>query len=46
MHHLPIARTTRSGYCISLKIHLDAISPDQPDRLTFDTPTAKPDHND
>jgi hypothetical protein len=42
MHYLPIARTTRSGYCISLEIHLDAISPDQPDRLTFATPTARP----
>jgi Uncharacterised nucleotidyltransferase len=42
MHHLPIARTIRSGFCISLEIHLDAISPDQPDRLTIATLTEKP----
>jgi hypothetical protein len=42
MHHLPTARTTRSGYCISLEIHLDALSLDQPDRLTLATLTAKP----
>ena len=42
MHHLPIARATRSGYCISLEIHLDAMSPDQHDSLNFTTLTAKP----
>jgi len=42
MHHLPVATTTLSGFRISLEIHVDTMSPDQPDSLTLATLAAKP----
>ena len=42
MHHLPAATMTKSGFRISLEIHLDAMSPDAPESLTFATLSAKP----
>jgi hypothetical protein len=35
MHHLPPATTTESGFRITLEIHRDALSPNQPQRLTY-----------
>ena len=35
MHHLPAATTTECGFRITLEVHLDALSPNQPQRLTF-----------
>jgi Uncharacterised nucleotidyltransferase len=35
MHHLPVARLSRSGCEITLEIHHDAMSPNQPCRLTL-----------
>ena len=42
MHHLPHATTDRSGFRITLEIHVDAMSPNQLGSLTFATLTAKP----
>jgi hypothetical protein len=42
MHHLPPATMTKSGFRISLEIHLDAMSADAPESLTFATLSAKP----
>ena len=42
MHHLPAATTTRSGFRITLEIHVDAMSPDQNDSLTLSTLSVKP----
>jgi hypothetical protein len=35
MHHLPPATTTECGFRITLEIHLDAHSPNQPERLNY-----------
>ena len=42
MHHLPPATTDQSGFRITFELHVDAMSPDQADSLTFATLTAKP----
>jgi hypothetical protein len=42
MHHLPAATIDRSGFRIALELHVDAMSPDQADSLTFATLTAEP----
>jgi Uncharacterised nucleotidyltransferase len=42
MHHLPPATTAQSGFRITLEIHTDAMSPDQPGSLRFATLAAKP----
>jgi len=42
MHHLPVGATTRAGFRIALEIHLDTMSPDQSDGLTFATLTTAP----
>ena len=42
VHHLPIATKVKSGFCISLEIHLNAMSRDVPDSLTYGTMTAAP----
>ncbi len=42
MHHLPPAITTQSGFRIFLEIHNDAMSPNQPHRLSLATLAAKP----
>lgn len=42
MHHLPPAMIVQSGFRIFLEIHTDAISNDQPYRLTFSDLTAQP----
>jgi hypothetical protein len=42
MHHLPVATRTQSGFRISLEIHLNTMSSNQTDSLTFATLTAKP----
>jgi Uncharacterised nucleotidyltransferase len=42
MHHLPIATKMKSGFRISLELHLDAMSRDVRDRLTYRTMTAPP----
>lgn len=38
-HHLPALVRARDGHTVSVEIHTDAISHDQPDSLTFDTMT-------
>jgi hypothetical protein len=42
MHHLPAATTTSAGFPISLEIHLDAMAPDNSERLTFANLTTEP----
>jgi hypothetical protein len=42
MHHLPEASIVQSGFRISLEIHTDAMSTDQPFSLTFSNLTAPP----
>jgi hypothetical protein len=42
MHHVPAATVTKSGFRISLELHLDAMAPDTPERLTFATLSEKP----
>jgi Uncharacterised nucleotidyltransferase len=42
MHHLPVATTVRSGFRIPLEVHLDAMSPNQAESLTFAKLTTKP----
>jgi hypothetical protein len=42
MHHLPAATTIKSGFEISLEIHLDAMSPDVTESLTFASLSTKP----
>jgi hypothetical protein len=42
VHHLPIATKVKSGFCISLELHLDAMSRDVRDSLTHGTMTAAP----
>jgi hypothetical protein len=42
MHHLPVAHVNNSGFRISLELHLDAMAPDTPERLTFATLSEKP----
>src|SRR4051812_32497256 len=37
LHHLPEATMDRAGFRMSLEIHLDALSRDQPERLTLAT---------
>jgi Uncharacterised nucleotidyltransferase len=42
MHHLPAATIDQSGFRIALELHVDAMSSDQADSLTFATLTAEP----
>jgi hypothetical protein len=42
MHHLPPASMTMSGFRILLEVHLDAMSPNLPERLKFAKLSAKP----
>jgi hypothetical protein len=42
MHHLPAATMTNSGFRITLEIHVDAMSPDVPERLNFANLSARP----
>jgi Uncharacterised nucleotidyltransferase len=42
MHHLPVATTTQSGFRIALEMHVDTMSPNQPDSLTLATLASKP----
>ena len=42
VHHLPIATKEQSGFYIPLEIHLDAMSRDVRDSLTYGTVTAAP----
>jgi hypothetical protein len=42
MHHLPVATTTQSGFRIALEIHVDTMSPNQAQSLTFATLAARP----
>ncbi|MEQ1869070.1 MAG: nucleotidyltransferase family protein [Vicinamibacterales bacterium] len=36
-HHLPGMTTEREGFRVSVEVHTDVLSPDQPDRLSLDT---------
>ena len=42
MHHLPAATMTNSGFRITLEIHVDAMSPDVPERSNFANLSARP----
>lgn len=38
-HHLPGMTAEREGFSVSVEVHTDALSPDQPDRLSMTTAT-------
>jgi Uncharacterised nucleotidyltransferase len=42
LHHLPVATTNQSGFRIALDIHVDTMSPNQAESLTFATLAEKP----
>ena len=42
MHHLPPATKDRCGFRITLEVHTDTMSPNQPERLTFATLSEPP----
>jgi hypothetical protein len=42
MHHLPVATLAREGFAVTLEIHLDAMSPNQPCRLAMSNLAEKP----
>jgi Uncharacterised nucleotidyltransferase len=42
LHHLPVAATNQSGFRIALEIHVDTMSPNQAESLTFATLAEKP----
>jgi hypothetical protein len=41
-HHLPAVARTQAGYQVTVEIHEQALSADQPDQLTLDTLTSPP----
>lgn len=40
-HHLPGMAAEREGFRVSVEVHTDALSPDQPDRLSLDTASTR-----